>query len=262
MWLVWLVFFFVVPFFIQISHALLFFRGHSGPGYRDNEGRGSGSAGLLAAAPVEPELLASSGLLLWGGCRAATMPAEEPPPSFDLGLQSQLLAAATGLGVDAGAGEEAAACASVEELLRASSGLLDGRTRAQAEGRWRVRRRGRDGAASGPRPAPRRRRPRWPRPSPGRVEADTDAAGMRLRTMSCLAAWLRRLGSSRVSRHGRGTPRWWRRPPGGLEDAVAPVTPVTVRRTTAVHRPHHGAVPSPGARRGGRAPTAGTPRRR
>ena len=149
MWLVWLVFFFVVPFFIQISHALLFFRGHSGPGYRDNEGRGSGSAGLLAAAPVEPELLASSGLLLWGGCRAATMPAEEPPPSFDLGLQSQLLAAATGLGVDAGAGEEAAACASVEELLRASSGLLDGRTRAQAEGRWRVLRRGRDGAAAG-----------------------------------------------------------------------------------------------------------------
>ena len=175
--MVWLVFFFVVPFFIQISHALLFFRGHSGPGYRDNEGRGSGSAGLLAAAPVEPELLASSGLLLWGGCRAATMPAEEPPPSFDLGLQSQLLTAVTGLGVDAGAGEEAAACASVEELLRASSGLLNGPTRAQAEGRWRVRRRGRDGAASGPRPAPRRQRPRWPRPSPGRVEADTDGRG-------------------------------------------------------------------------------------
>ena len=61
---VWLVFFFVVPFFIQISHALLFFCGHSVPGYRDDEVRRSGSDGLLVAAPLEPNLLASSGLLL------------------------------------------------------------------------------------------------------------------------------------------------------------------------------------------------------
>ena len=34
--------------------------------------------------------------------------------------------------------------------------------------------------------------------------------------------------------------------------------PVSVRRTTAFHRPHHSAVPSPGARRGGRGDASPT----
>ena len=40
----------------------------------------------FTAAPVVPEILASSGLLLSGGGHAVTLPAEEPAPSFDLRL--------------------------------------------------------------------------------------------------------------------------------------------------------------------------------
>ena len=159
--LVWLVLLFFVPFFYPdlTCAALLPWSQRPGLSYCNNEGRGSGSAGLLAAALVEPELLASTGLLLWSGGRAVTLPAEEPPPVFDLRLQSRLLAAATG----AGAGEEAAASASVEELLDPV---------AFAGAPFVV-------AATLPPPAlaPRHRRPRWPRTSPGRVEAATDGCG-------------------------------------------------------------------------------------
>ena len=61
--------------------------------------------------------------------------------------------------------------------------------------------------------------------------------GMCVRTMSCLAARLRRLGD------GRGTPRRRQRSPCGLEDTDAPAAPVrsrgrqpSISRTTALFR--------------------------
>ena len=65
MWLVWLVSFLLFPFYRDLTcAALLPWSQRPRLSYCDNEGRGSGSAGLLAAALVEPELLASTGLLL------------------------------------------------------------------------------------------------------------------------------------------------------------------------------------------------------
>ena len=182
MWLGWVVSFLLFPFYRDLTcAALLPWSQRPGLSYCNNEGRGSGSAGLLAAALVEPELLASTGLLLWSGGRAVTLPAEEPPPVFDLRLQSRLLAAATGVG--AGAGEEAAASASVEELLDPA---------AYADASFVV-------AATSPPPALASLRDTNGRAGHDRPLAASrrpqTAAEMRLRTMSCLAARICRLGS-------------------------------------------------------------------
>ena len=159
--------------------------------------------------------------------------------------------------------------------LRAAGGITGSRDHARwVHDGWAGR--GRASAAGGGAPSAGRLRADHTSGSRGRIACDGRAghdcppaasrrtwttAGMRLQTMSCLAARLRCLGASRVLRHGHKTPRRRQRPPGGLEVAGAPVAPMTVRRTTCVHWPHESTVPSPGARRWGRVTAARMPRR-
>ena len=196
MWLVWLVFFFVVPFFIQISHVLLFFRGHSGPGYWTTKvaGMGAPDSSLLrrwsrsswrppaccsgvAAAPRPCQRRSPRRPLIW-----ACSPSCWPPP------RAWAWTRVRGRKL-----RRARPWRSCCGRRRACSTVVLARRRRVAGASVVV-------AATSPPPALAPLRDANGRAGHGRPPAASrrtqTAAGMRLRTMSYIAAWLRRLVAS------------------------------------------------------------------